>query len=267
MPELIRHQISPLGVARVTLNRADRRNALTRAMIEELTSCLQKLAAHAQVRLIILTAEGSVFCAGMDLAEMQQRAADEASQVEWLQDSLVYRDLLTTLLETPQVTLAALPGPVLAGGVGLVLGCDLVVASETTFFSLPEPQRGITAAMVTPLLVYRAGVNTASQLLLSGRRMSAAEAHGQGLCQQVVAAEQLESTVDDWSRSILSGARSALAATKTQFRQTVGQALSAQLEKAAELSAAARATPEAREGLQAFLDKRKPGWQTYGEPN
>jgi len=109
------------GVARIVLSREKRRNALTRAMIAQLTDTLRKVATDDRVRVIVLTASGSVFCAGMDLAEMQQRDSKDNSKQDWLQDSLIYHDLLMALLEAPQPVLAVLQGPVLAGGVGMVL--------------------------------------------------------------------------------------------------------------------------------------------------
>lgn len=247
-------------VAHITLNRANRRNALTRAMIVQLNDTLREVIADDQVRVIVLAAAGPVFCAGMDLAEMQQRAAENSGAKEWLQDAIVYRNLLVTLLDAPQPTLAVLQGPVLAGGVGIVLACDLVLASDKAFFSLPEIQRGITAAMVAPLLIYRAGAGNASHLLLSGRQVSATEMSCWGVCHEVVAPEQLDQAETEWINSILKGAPQALATTKARVRVTVGTDLVAQLDEAARLSAQVRNTEEAREGLQAFLKKRDPHW-------
>jgi methylglutaconyl-CoA hydratase len=251
---------SKAGIARIVLNREKQRNALTRSMIAELTDVLRQVAADRQVRVIVLAAAGPVFCAGMDLVEMQQRASKGSGEKEWLRDSLDYCDLLTTLLEVPQPTLAVVQGPVLAGGVGMILACDLVLAAETAFLSLPEPQRGITASMVTPLLVYRAGAGHASHLLLSGRRVPAAEMHHWGVCHQVVAPNQLDQTESEWIDSILKGSPLALAATKRHIRDAGGIDLAAQLKEAAQFSAQARATPDAREGLRAFLEKRDPFW-------
>jgi len=211
------------GVARIVLNREKRRNALTRAMIVQLTDLLREAAADDQVRVIVLAAAGPVFCAGMDLAEMQQRGSKENSEDDWLQDSLVYHDLLMALLETPQPSLAVLQGPVLAGGVGIVLACDLVLAAETAFLALPEPQRGITASMVTPLLAYRTGAGHASHLLLSGRRVPVAEMQHWGICHQVVALDQLAAAEAEWIESILKGSPMALAETKRQIRKASGE--------------------------------------------
>jgi len=256
---LIRFEIEG-SVARVTLDRAARRNALTKAMLLEMTQRVREAAENEQIRVIVMAAEGPVFCAGMDLGEMQQRATEENGPEQWLADSLVYHDLLVALLEAPQPTLAVVQGPALAGGVGLVLACDLVLAAEDAFFSLPEPQRGITASMVTPLLAFRAGAGHASQLLLSGQRVSAATMFQRGVCHEVVAEERLANATSEWIDSICSGSPLALAATKRQIRETASVSLREQLRQAAEHSAEARGTVDAREGLDAFLEKRKPNW-------
>jgi len=249
-------------VARITLDRADRRNALTKGMIQQLTQSVRELAVNEQIRVIVLTAEGSVFCAGMDLAEMQERVSAENSPEQWLEDSLAYHDLLLAILEAPQPTLAVVQGPALAGGVGIVLACDLVLAEKDAYFSLPEPLRGITASMVTPLLMFRAGAGPVSHLLLSGRRVSAATMCNWGVCHEVVAREQLASAATQWTNSILSGSPTALAATKKQIREYAEVDLADQLRRAAHQSAQARESADAREGLQAFLEKRKPNWNS-----
>lgn len=250
------------SVARITLDRAARRNALTQAMIQQLTQSVREVSVNNQVRVIVLAAEGPVFCAGMDLGEMQERASTENSPEQWLEDSLAYHDLLLAILEAPQPTLAVVQGPALAGGVGIVLACDLVLAEKEAYFSLPEPQRGITASMVTPLLMFRAGAGPASRLLLSGRSASAATMRDWGVCHQVVAREQLEDATTEWTTSILSGSPVALAATKKQIREYSEVDLVDQLRRAAHQSAQARESADAREGLQAFLDKRKPNWNS-----
>lgn len=247
-------------VARITLDRANRCNALTKGMIQQLTQSVRELAVNEQIRIIVFAAEGSVFCAGMDLAEMQERVSAENSLEQWLEDSLAFHDLLLAILEAPQPILAVVQGPALAGGVGIVLACDLVLAEEDAYFSLPEPQRGITASMVTPLLMFRASAGPASHLLLSGRRVSAATMCDWGVCHQVVAREQLASATTQWTTSILSSSPMALAATKKQIREYSEMDLADQLRRAAYQSAQARESVDARAGLQAFLDKRKPNW-------
>jgi len=246
------------SVVRVTLDREQRRNALTRDMLVALTAQFSKLAEDPTVRLIEVASTGTVFCAGMDLGEMQQRAG-QAGADDWLKDSVVYRDLLLSIIKAPQPVLAIVQGPVLAGGVGLVLACDMVLAEASVFFALPEPQRGIAASMVIPLLLRRVGLGHANHLLLAGQRVSASELVTWGICQQVVEADQFAGLVGDWQKRILSGSPQALAATKAQVNLCGGD-IESMLEQAAVRSAEARGTSDAKEGLAAFLEKRSPSW-------
>ena len=248
-------------VARICLNRPERRNALTREMIVGLTECLTELAADPAVRLIEIAAAGTVFCAGMDLAEMQQRAQQEGPS-DWLADAEVYRDLLLAILTAPKPVVGIIQGPALAGGVGIALACDIVIAAEGTFFALPEPQRGIAASMVTPLLLRKVGTGHAGHLLLSGQRVPAAKLESWGICQVIVPSEQLEATVDQWTAQVLSGSPQALTQTKNQLHQFAGD-ITSELNAAAKLSAKARETADAKEGLAAFIEKRKPHWQNH----
>jgi methylglutaconyl-CoA hydratase len=252
-------------IARITLNRPAKRNALTREMVEQIRDAVGAIAADKSIRLGILSAEGPVFCAGMDLGEMQQRAANATAEKEWQQDAQTYRDLLAALVTLPIPTVAIVSGPALAGGLGLVLACDIVLAAEATFFSLPEPKRGITAAVVAALLVYRIAAGPAGFLLLSGESVDARHALAIGLCHEVVSTTQMQQRERELTASILSGAPTALAATKRSLLESASPALLDRLDAAAEVSANARATDEAREGLNAFLEKRKPTWWPTGD--
>jgi methylglutaconyl-CoA hydratase len=250
------------GVARLTLNRADKRNALTRELLVQLHSEIERTSASPDVRLMVLEANGPAFCAGMDLGEMQQRAADPDAAQQWQRDSQVYARVLKSIFGTTFPTLAVVQGPALAGGMGLVLACDLVLASETAFFSLPEPMRGITAAMVTPLLVHRVGSGAATFLLLAGQRVSAATAWAQGICHEVVSHEHLADRRDHWIQAILTGSPAALKITKQHLRHCSAQNVAMLIDESIKVSARARETDDAREGLAAFLGKRKPAWQS-----
>ena len=247
-------------VARLVLSRPQKRNALTRAMLEEVHSAVQTVAVDPSLRLLVLAAEGPVFCAGMDLVEMQDRAANLDATHLWRGDARVYRDVVAALVQLPIPTLAIVQGPVVAGGVGLVLACDIVLAAETATFALPEPQRGITAAVVAPLVTHRAGAGAATYLLLSGRTLSADDGLRLGLCHELSPPDALNERSDDLCRSILTGARSALALTKELLLDTAGRQLLADLEAGMQVSAIARETDDAREGLAAFLEKRPPAW-------
>ena len=248
------------GVGTITLNRAEKRNALRREFIEQVNGALHKLAGDSSLRVLILKAEGLVFCAGMDLGQMKERAASPNGAAELQKDSEVYCQLLTTIFQLDVPTVAILNGPALAGGVGLVLACDLVIASENTFFMLPEPMRGITAAMVTPLLIHRVGSGAATYMLLSGERVAADKALAIGLCHDVVASEQLEVRTSELIQSILTGSPAALAITKQHVHNCSSEVVEL-VKSSIEISARARETDEAQEGLAAFLENRKPNWQ------
>lgn len=249
------------GVGQITLSRPEKRNALTREFIEQLSVAVEELSGDPSLRVLILRAQGSVFCAGMDLGEMQKRAQSEAGTEEWQTDSKVYAKLLLSLYRLAVPTIAVMQGPALAGGVGLILTCDFVVASDNAFVMLPEPARGITAAIVAPFLIHRIGAGAATQLLLSGDRMSADRALELGLAYVVAKPDELQSRVDWLVKSIMTGSKSALAITKRHLQACSGAALDEQIKMSIGVSAEARETADAREGLAAFLEKRNPNWQ------
>ncbi len=249
------------GVGRLTLNRPDKRNALTRQFIEEIHGAIKQLRRESSLRVLVLQGSGSVFCAGMDLSEMQQRAKSADGKQQWQRDSEVYCDLLVDLFSLSVPTVAVLQGPALAGGLGIVLACDMIIASDNAFFILPEPMRGIVAAMVTPFLIRRIGAAHATYLLLSGERVSAEMALRMGICNDVVSADRLEDRAEKLVASILTGSVSALAMTKQHIERCWPVDLVEQVKMSVHISAEARETDDAREGLAAFLEKRKPNWQ------
>lgn len=251
------------GVLAVKFNRPQKRNALTRQLIIDLAKVIDEAANDPSVRVLVLGAEGHVFCAGMDLGEMQERATSDLAEAEWQNDAEVYRHLVHSLIHTPFPTIASLQGPAVAGGVGLALACDLRIASESAFLALPEPQRGITAAMVTPLLILRAGPAAAHSLLLSGERCSAADAKTFGICHDVVPDDRFEDRVNELVQSVLTGSAEALKLTKAHLLHCLSGSLEDRLDESMQLSARARKTDDAREGLAAFLEKRPPSWQQF----
>ncbi|MDG1873574.1 MAG: enoyl-CoA hydratase/isomerase family protein [Mariniblastus sp.] len=250
------------GVGRITLCRAEKRNALKRDFIDQLNAAVEAFSIDDSLRVVVIQAEGTVFCAGMDLSEMQERAQSDSGKQEWQKDSEVYAKLLSGIYHLKVPTIAVLQGPVLAGGVGMVLACDFIVANADSFIMLPEPARGITAAMVTPLLVERVGIGAATHLLLSGERLAAADASRSGLIYDVVKSADLNDRVNLLITSIMAGSSSALAITKEHLHRCGNERLDDQLAMSIQVSAEARETDDAREGLAAFLEKRKPSWQT-----
>ncbi len=251
------------GVVQLTLNRPQKRNALTREMLAELLTRLNEIAGLTDVRCVVLAANGPVFCAGMDLTQMNETAARPDAAKVWGTDTQLYHDVVLALFQLPMPTLAVVQGGAVAGGLGLVLACDLVLAADTAIFSLPEPKRGITAAIVTPLLVHRTGPSGAALLLLSGATIDARRAQQLGICQTLVEPARLDASADELVQSVLGGAPGALAISKRQLRATTAGSLAVQLAQAVDVSAQARETAEAREGLAAFLEKRPPTWTIH----
>ncbi len=248
------------GVAELRLNRAAKRNALTRSLLEEAVRAVEQVAGNKMARLLVISADGPVFCAGMDLTEMQERATSTHAKAEWGADARLYRDLVAAIFSLDIPTLCLLHGPVVAGGVGIVAACDLVLASTAATVSLPEPKRGITAAIVTPLLIHRIGAGAATALLLSGHTMTSDEMQRVGFCHLLCVPTELDSKRQELSNSILTGSPGALAMTKRHIRACAAASIIEQLDASMKVSAEARETDDAREGLAAFLEKREPNW-------
>ncbi len=244
----------------IILNRPGRCNALSRAMIAELQQALEDLHCERKVRVVILTAAGNTFCAGMDLSEMLETCKSDEAMEMWHEDAVAYRDLLVAMLRFPKPIIAAVNGPAIAGGAGLMLACDMAVGCDAARFGLPEPRRGLVAGLAAPLLVFRHGAAIASRLLLSGEIIDAQEALRIGLYQQLVKFEQV------WARGVeLAGesaacAPEALQLTKRMLNETIGEKWISMLSCGAAASATSRTTEAAREGIEAFLEKRDPLW-------
>jgi methylglutaconyl-CoA hydratase len=253
------------GVAQITLDRPARRNALTRELLAQLKASVGEAAANPATRLVVLDGNGPAFCAGMDLDEMQQRASAPDARAQWDQDASGYRDALVAILRVDVPTLAVVHGPAIAGGFGIVLACDLVLATPYVKFSLSEVKRGISPAVVSPLLLYRIGNGPAMPLLLEGRTIDGEEAHRLGLCHYLTTPERLAETRKELVVSLLGGAPQALAVTKRLVRSFALEQLIEQLEVGRKVSAEARASSEAREGLAAFREKREPNWVPKSE--
>lgn len=248
------------GIARLTLNRPHKRNALTREMLAELLGRLKEISGRSDVRCTVLSSSGPWFCAGMDLMQMQAAAALQDAALVWQSDTQLYLDVVKTVFELPMPTLSIVQGGAVAGGLGLVLACDMTLASVSATFALPEPKRGITAAVVTPLLVHRTGPGAAAFVLLSGEVLDARQAQQIGICHVVAENDRFDAAAAGLLRSILSGAPAALAVTKRLLRAVATSDFAEQLAQAANVSARARESAEAREGLAAFLEKRPTAW-------
>jgi len=245
----------------IVLNRPDKRNAITREMIADLAQAFEDFHGEKSVRGVILTGAGSAFCAGMDLAEMQQAAEQPNAWQLWHDDAVAYRELLDRMMQFPKPIIAAVNGPAIAGGLGLVLASDLVVAASEAAFGLPEPRLGIVAGIVSPLLVFRVGASHAAKLLLTARTIVADEAQRIGLVHETVAADLTWVRAHDLAQEIAKSAPEAIQLTKKLLNETIGEHLGTQLFSGVAASATARTTEAAAEGRAAFLEKREPKWE------
>jgi len=257
MTDLVRY--SHLGPAAViTLNRPDKRNALSRGLIAALTEAVARAAADPLARCVILTGEGSAFCAGMDLDELRG-TVENAAEAELVWDDAAKLSALYSLIyECPKPTIAAVNGAAVAGGAGLVTVCDLAVSVPTAKFGYPEVRRGLVAAMVLPHLLRHVGERSARWLLLTGELIDAPEAARIGLINAVIAAELLLSTAETWAGLLAEGGPKALATTKELLRRCSVQAVP--VAELANASAEPRLTEECRHGLTAFFEKKPTPW-------
>jgi methylglutaconyl-CoA hydratase len=244
----------------IVLNRPDKRNALSRQMIEELCQAFDDLHQERRVRGVILTGAGTAFCSGMDLGEMQQTSEAPDAFARWHSDAVLYRELIDKMLLFPKPIIAAVNGPAVAGGAGLVLASDIVVATPGAMFGLPEARRGVVAGMVSPLLVFRAGASHAANLLLTARMIDPAESYRIGIYHEIVAQDLVWARAQEIAGEIARCAPEAIQLTKKMLNETIGENLGTLLSAGAAASAAARTTDAAREGLAAFLEKREPKW-------
>ena len=250
------------GVARITLNRPEKRNALDRAAIAALSSALQVCADNAAVRLVQITGAGSAFCAGADLTEMQAQA--HASEAANLADAEQLATMLTLLDSMPKPTLARVNGDGYGGALGLLAACDIVVAVDTAKFAFTEVRLGIIPAVISPFVFGKIGESAARRYFLTAEVLTAAALKELGLVHEVVPGDLLDPICARISEALLKGAPEALAEAKALIRN--GAHSSARDRAAAALEAAARLArlrvrAEAQEGFSAFFAKRKANWR------
>jgi methylglutaconyl-CoA hydratase len=247
------------GVATVTLNRPEVHNAFNDTIIADLTETLLRLGEDGQVRAVVLRAEGKSFSAGADLGWMQRMAG--YGHVENVTDALALAELMRTLNFLPKPTIARVQGAAFGGGVGLVACCDIAVASDNAGFSLSEVKLGLIPAVISPYVVAAIGERAARRWFLTAERFDAAEALRLGLVHQVVPAGELDAAVDGILTRLADGGPAAQRAAKELVFAVAHRPVDdAVIRDTAERIAAIRASDEGREGLAAFLGKRKPAW-------
>lgn len=247
-------------VGTIVLNRPAQRNAISRALLSDLQQAFYDLHLEKPVRAVVLVGSGAAFCAGMDLKEMLETSKSEQAWQQWHEDAVAYKELIETMLRFPKPIIAAVNGPAVAGGLGLVLASDLVLAAQNASFALPEPRRGIVAGMVAPLLSFRIGAGRAAWLLLTGESCDAQTGREYGIVHQITPADQLWPSAQILAGVCAQNAPEALQLTKRLLNETIGEQLFVQLSSGAAASATARTTEAAAEGLAAFVEKRQPSW-------
>ena len=245
----------------IILNRREKRNALTRETMVELRQAFEDFRQERKVRAVILTGAGEAFCAGMDLEEMLATSQQPDAQSHWYNDAVQYKELIEAMLRFPKPIIAAVNGPAVAGGAGLVLASDIVVAGEGASFGFPEPRRGLVAGLVSPLLTFRIGAGYAANLLLSARTIGAAEALRVQLFHELVQDDLVWARAHALAEECAKSAPESILLTKRLLNENIGEHLGVLLSAGAAASATARTTEAAQEGLAAFLEKRPPNWR------
>jgi len=247
------------AVATATLNRPDKRNAISYELIADLRAGLAQVA-QSPAQVLIVTGAGKAFCSGMDLDNL--KALIGRSPEQNLEDSRTMVSLFRSLYEFPKVTIAAVNGAAIAGGTGLALLCDFTLAVPESKFGYTEVRIGFVPAIVSTFLVRQVGEKIARDLLLTGRIIGAEEAHRIGLVKEVVAPEKLMERSRELAAQLLESSPASLRMTKRLLTEHARAELDAQIEAAVRENAAIRTTADFREGVTAFLEKRKPRWSS-----
>jgi methylglutaconyl-CoA hydratase len=246
------------AVARIALARPDVRNAFDDALIAELTRAFAEAAGDPAVRVVVLSGDGPSFCAGADIAWM--RRAGGYSREENEADAERMARMLRGIDACPKPVVALAHGAAIGGGVGLVAAADIAIAAEETVFSLAEVKLGILPAVISPYVLRAIGPRAARELFLTGERFDAREALRVGLVHRVVAAGELEEAGRKKVASLLSSGPEAVRAAKALIEKVAGRGPEEAMPLTVRTIAERRASAEAKEGLSAFLEKRKPAW-------
>lgn len=247
------------GVARLTLARPEKHNALDAAMLDELTEAARRLAADPVIRVVVLAAQGPTFCAGGDLAWMRAQTESDAAGRE--REARRLAGLLAALDALPKPLLAEVAGPAYGGGVGLLSVCDIAVAAEGATLTMTETRLGLVPATIAPYVLARIGEAAARRVMLPARRLDAAAARAMGLLARVVPADRLAAAVEEEVALLLACAPGAVADAKALIRALRRSPRPKDLERSVRALVARWETEEAQAGIRAFLDRRDPPWR------
>jgi methylglutaconyl-CoA hydratase len=251
-------------VARVTLNRSEVRNAFNDKLIDEITQVFTVLGQQKDVRCIVLAANGSAFCAGADLNWMRSMA--DYTHAQNLADAGRLAAMLRTVYACPKPTIARIQGDVYAGGTGLVAACDMAVSVDTVNFCLSEVKLGLVPSTISPYVIRAMGARAAHRYFLTAERFSAAEALRLGFVHEVVSVDALDAKVAELSNALVNAGPEAVKLCKKLLQDVAGQDITPELvNMTVDSIAHVRISPEGREGLQSFLQKRKPNWLPHAQ--
>ena len=245
------------GVATLTLNRPDKRNAISYELITELLRAFDEVK-QSSSRVLILTGAGKAFCSGMDLEDLKSLIGRSAEQS--MKDSRTMASVFRSLYEFPKPTIAAVNGAAIAGGTGLALLCDFTLAVPEAKFGYTEVRIGFVPGIVSTFLLRQVGEKVARDLLLTGRIFDAEEALRMGLITQIVSLEKLMERARELAAQLMESSPLSLAYTKRLLTDHARHELDSQIEAAIRENAGIRATADFREGISSFLEKRKPVW-------
>ena len=251
------HLAHDAGIATITLNRPDKRNAISYELIEDLLAALKEVAGSAAL-VLILTGAGKAFCSGMDLEDL--KALTDRSPEESLKDSETMARLFRALYDFPKPSIAAVNGAAIAGGCGLATLCDFTLAVSDAKFGFTEVRIGFVPAIVSTFLLRQVGEKHARDLLLTGRVIEADEARRIGLINEIVLAEKLLDRARELASLLMENSPASLTCTKRLLGEHARFDLDRQIQSAVRENAAIRATSDFREGISSFLEKRKPRW-------
>lgn len=244
----------------IIMDRADNRNALSRAMLRALSEAFFDLHQEKNIRAVILTGAGPAFSSGVDLREWAETSQAEDALEQWKENLDEFYELLETMLRFPKPIIAAVDGAAIGGGFALVLASDLVVASQRSTFSLPSAKIGLVAGIAAPLLHFRLGGATAARVLLGMEEIDIDQAKNLGLVHHVVGSDQIWVRAEQWAQELMQCAPEAIRLSKRVLNEMIGESMLVQLANGAAATATGCTTDAAKEGLAAFRERRPPQW-------
>ena len=247
------------AIRTITLSRPDVRNAFNDEVIAELKTAFEEAGQASDVRCVVLAAEGPAFCAGADLNWMRRMA--DYTHEQNLADAGCLADMLHTIYTCPKPTIARVQGDVFAGGVGLVAACDMAISVDTATYCLSEVKLGLIPATISPYVMRAMGVRASHRYFLTAERFDAVQAHRVGLVHEVVAADALDAKLHELTQALVSASPNAVKACKQLLQDVADKEIdSALMARTVAGIADIRASAEGKEGVQSFLQKRKPNW-------